>query len=159
MQPISSVKHWMESPRPAVSVCVSYSCVCAQNSPLPRRQLAKMHTRAARSFPRQGVYLSCRRGARSASPPWLPCCRTLVCASSLSHKSPGTDGRRVVGWGLFVFYEVTENLRNSRWWVHIFMLIVLSYLCHWCEHYKRKQLYFKLQVQGIPCITSHIHYI
>lgn len=77
--------------------CGCLTRVRAHNSPLPRRQLAKMHTRAARSFPRQGVYLSCRRGARSASPPWLPCCRTLVCASSLSHKSPGTDGRRVVG--------------------------------------------------------------
>lgn len=67
--------------------------------PLPRRRPAMMHTQVARSSPLPGV---CRTGHRSAHSAFLlqfPWCRTLVCVSSLSHRSPGTGcvgGGRVV---------------------------------------------------------------
>ncbi len=84
---LSQRLHQVTSPK---CVYVLSVCECVQDSPLPRRRPAMTHTREARSSPQQEVCWMGRRSARSAFPPRLPCCRTLVCASSPSHKSPGT---------------------------------------------------------------------
>ena len=107
VKPISSVKH-SKSLRHSVSVsylcagvCVHVCvCVCLKDLQLPRRRPARTHTRAARSSRRRRVCWTGRRSARSLFLAQLPSCRTLVCASSPSHKSPDTGEEG--GFGVMV---------------------------------------------------------